>query len=212
MVSVGNKVVVAPMEGQPGNLVVISAGGGVSEGNFNTWTKQWVHYIPHGLNDEWNCECIIDELHDTLMMGWDEEREVWLGPHYYRFGVFNLADFSTVFLSPGGENYLDNSPTNPGSDGVKYRGSTNLGNGGMCTTAQSYLMIFRNDGKSIEVWRGGASPLWSIDLSTVFIEDPNHQYAGFSVSGKWIIARNQKDGIGQYKSEIACFKGSYVEP
>lgn len=138
----------------------VSPGAGIEEGNYTKWTKKWVKDIPDGVGDYEDLTFHLDEKNGVLYLSWTNS--VW--PNKSRFGLFNLADFSVVFISPSDDYYQ------PVYFNVMYHvsyefGNAYLGNGGVSKSIQSYVILAQwGTMHTIDVWRGGATPLWSRDI------------------------------------------------
>lgn len=207
MVEVGDKVFVTPVNGQKDYIAVITGPGGagavLNEGNYNTWTKEWINKPSNGINDYGEIDVLIDERNGKLSVGWEDIS------YDYRFGIYNISDFGAVFESPLGTDYMPYWPTMSSKTfigtGLRY-----LTYGGMSQSIQTYLLFTRSDEYTIEVWRGGASVLWSRSTQTDFGGNCRCFTGGISLTGKYILAVIKR-WSSPYDISLMLYKGSYVE-
>ena len=203
MVGVGDKVFVAPLHGQKDNLVVISAGngGGITEGDYNTWTKEWFWDYPLGLEGTHHrVSYYIDEANAILYIWLDDLNGDT------RFCSYNLADHTTIFESTGGTDYIHFYPYF--ADKQIDQGVVTA-SGGISKSIQTYLALFRDDAgseyKIIEVWKDGAK-LWSYDTSADYqahAYNDNAETFCISLTGKYIL-------VWTYYADLILYKGSSV--
>lgn len=178
-----------------GNEVVV-------EKDYTTWTKVWNNSLPDGLWRVNDLGFLLDDRNDLLILTWYDGAVS--GDHWNRFGIFNLADFSTVLLSPSGQHYTFEEPDNGYLGGTAY-GNTGTYFGGTSRSIQTYFVLVRNDELTLEVYRSG-SLLWShnvsiegyIDIGTI----------GISSTGKWILIGGRTTGFYPYTPKISCYEGS----
>lgn len=167
-----------------------AAAAGIAEGDYTSWSHKWTHNAP----DVWDypepMDLFIDEKNSVVCIGWRDT------DNNYRFGIYNLVDFSTIFESPAGSNYTyraSNFRFNKGfelgtSNFVGVTGEATIDSlmGGISRSIQSYILLLKSDRHTIEVWRGGSSVLWSHDIRSesagAFVE-----MGLISLSGKWIL-------------------------
>lgn len=209
MVQVDDRVFIAPLHGQKDNIAIITgpagAGAVLNEGNYNTWTLEWINEPSNGLNNAEEVDILIDERNGKLSIGWRDNS------YKYRFGIYNISDFSAVFESPLGVNYVPYMISAENKLAIQH-GLVYLTYGGASQSIQTYLMITRFDEHTIEVWRGGATPLWSRSVRLDFGNDICECYVGgISLTGKYIVA-SVYEGGSPYKNYLMLYKGSYVEP
>jgi len=181
--------------GQSGMGIAVNAGedglefaaapGGLSEGNYTTWTHKWTNDYPTGLLQAGSTSFLIDERSGVLNLAWHDGAN-------YRFGIYNLSDFSAVFQSPALSNY---TYVYPWFAEVRFfnLGNASLEDGGLSRSLQSYILLLRSDYHTIEVWRGGAGSLWSHSITGEEIGDTVFG-AEISFTGKWVlvITNNKK--------------------
>jgi len=130
---------------------------GIVEGDYTSWTHKWTQDFPGGLNSTTYLDFYIDERSDVLFLTWQDAALNW------RFGIYKLSDFSQVFQSPAGSDYIQADGTFTVKWGF-HRSSAALIYGSCSCSLQSYVLIERIDGHTIEVWRGESSVLWSHDV------------------------------------------------
>lgn len=152
---------------------------GIVEGDYTTWTHKWTNVLPDGLSDTYACGFQIDEKNNVVSIGYEDAN------FKERFGVFNLEDFSEVFLSPAGSDYMPYPTINNYEYGVKT-GHAYLYAGAISTSLCSYLLFLREGRDIIDVWRGGSGSLWSHDTSAE-VADTHVFSGGISLTGKWIL-------------------------
>lgn len=172
------------------------------EQDYTTWTKVWNNSLPDGLWGVSDLGFLLDDKNDLLVLTWHDGAVA--GDHWNRFGIFNLADFSTVFLSPSGQDFTKAQPDNGYLGGAMY-GNTGVDYGGTSRSIQTYYLLVRNDSITIEVYRGG-SLLWSRNVSA-----EGHTSVGtigISSTGKWILIGGDTTGIYPYTPTISCYEGS----
>lgn len=157
-----------------------AAAAGIAEGDYTSWTHKWTNDFPDNVGDYDRYGTFIDEKNEVLNVLWQDENL------NRRLGIYNLADFSTVFQSPSGSNYMGMYP-NVANLLFGMFGLANVEEGGFTRSLQSYVAIYKNDEVTIEVWRGGSSPLWTHD-----VQDDAPGLAGgaleISPTGKWLLA------------------------
>ena len=142
---------------------------GISEGDYTEWAKKWTKDIPDGCYYNEAVDFMINDKDDKIYLEW------WNGVGWARFGIYNTSDLSEVFTSVSGTHY--SWTTNDIDGGVDYtdnrigflygtaRGKTYANWQGKSKSIQTYLLLLRTDNKTIEVWRGGTSLLWSRDIT-----------------------------------------------
>ena len=174
----------------------------MKEGIYTAWTHKWTNALPDGLWDPSFVGFLLDDKDDLLIITW-RDGDV-SGDHWNRFGVFDLSDFSQVFVSPSGQDYSKSYPE------IDYSCAAFLGNadlyGGLSRTLQTYIFFLRNSGL-MEVWSGGGStPLWSRDPASDANLLTTYGHGAISSAGKWILYLGYKDpspGIW-----LLCYEGS----
>jgi len=182
-------------------MVSLGKVGGISEGDYNTWTLEWQRQVPGNDNNHYvspvGFYSVIDERNNTIVSYWADKT----GSTYItRFGIYNLSDGSIVFESPEDAQYLFHNPTiriwdkDYGKiiDGMVYV-HYSLGDAGdMSRSVQSYFLLLKSDGITVETWRSGASALWSRDFhgdiqAPLTQEWTNLMQFGISLTGKYIL-------------------------
>ena len=167
---------------------------GIAEGDYTSWTWKWTNAIPDGLDDYTRISFFIDDKNDVLYLAWEDGDT----PPRKRFGIYNLSDFSVVFESPSGLDYLALFPNQSYARFLKLGDVMLAEGGGLSRSLQRYVLLVREDEETIEVWRGGAIPLWSrnITLDTT----GGTPYAGeISLTGKYIVVRSDADDLILYE-------------
>ena len=153
--------------------------GGIVEGDYTAWTKKWIAAIPASLSYDYQFDAWIDDRYNLIYVTWND------ASGNYRWGIFNTADFSTVFLSASGSRYTSDDPylqTSYIAPGMAYFSS-----GGISRSAQTYLLLLRNDHYTFEVWRNG-SKLKSRDTRIDFHTTNSYANAGLiSLTGKYLL-------------------------
>ena len=188
MVGVGDKVVVAPMEGEGENLVVVGAGGGggILEGDYNTWTMKWLWAPDDGFRTYYMQTFHMDETNDLFYLSWEDDK-AWPESHRTRYGAYHISDHSTIFESPRDIDYMPDPYVGAG-DYSFYRGVCRLESGCISTSNQTYMLLCRSNEEIMEVWRAGVK-LWSRSATEdtgVLWETP--YIAAISLTGKHIMA------------------------
>jgi len=194
MVTVGDKVIVGPLYGQGNNQVILSGGGGgIAEGEYTTWAHVWTNDFTDGLNNKAYQDHYIDEKNDILYLAWRDNASV-----NERFALYNLSDFSSVFESSSAINYPTGHPFAASKNFNFGSGLTDLT---LSHSIQSYLLLQRYDGMTIEVWRGGASYVWSHNIQTEVASDYAYTFS-ISTTGKYILV------VTSINKKIILYKGS----
>jgi len=160
-------------------MVTISRAG-ITEWNYTSWTKKWVNQPAGNFYNASDLDVLIDEKNDTLSISYKD------GSSRYRFGVYNISDFSAVYESPAGSHYTYAPPVMSRKEALTH-GLAHLEYGGVSQSMQTYLLLLRSDEYTIEVWRGGASALWSRDTRTDLGASCWCDYGGISLRGKYVL-------------------------
>jgi len=206
MVQVNDKVFVAPLHGQKGNIAIITgpagAGAVLNEGNYNTWTKEWIVAIPGNLSSYDEFDMYIDDKNNLIYLAWMDSS------YDNRWGVFNIADFSTVFLSTVGSDYTRDSPYLQATH--MTLGCAFFESGGISHSIQTYFVLSR-DYYTFEVWRTG-SKLLTRDVRDDF-HTTNCIYftGGISLTGKYVLFSVRDYDPSPDVYYLMLYKGSYVE-
>lgn len=178
-----------------------AAGGGIVEGDYNTWTLKWRNDVPDGVLGETMITLEINDTDELLYLAWNDKHDIISRD---RFSIRKLSDFSSVFTSPSGEYYRASYIYN-GYKRVFDRGFVSLYHGALSISLDTYQLLARWDLKTIEVWRGdNASKLWSRDISGDFNNYDSEPRGMISLTGKWIIIVNYQNEVG----EITCYEGT----
>ena len=160
-------------------MVSLSAPSGIVEGDYITWSKKWIAAIPGNLYYEDEYDIWIDEKHNLIYFAW------MAGNHANRWGIFNIADFSTVFLSASGSDYPADAPYLQATHITP--GAAYFESGGISRSAQTYLLLLRSDYYTFEVWRNG-SKLKSRDIRNDFHTTNCYSSGGcISLTGKYLL-------------------------
>ena len=134
---------------------------GISEGNYTEWVHKWTHTLPTGLSDYDTVTFHINDADNVLTIWWyDGSRR--------RFAVYNVDDFSGIFISPAGTDYITSYPlwTYSGAGQAIFGVADPIAGGGS-RTLQKYVLIARRGNITIEVWKeNGSTPIWSHDITT----------------------------------------------
>lgn len=154
---------------------------GIVEGNYKSWVHKWTHDVPDGVHSSEHVIFMIDYKNDILYLAWRETG--W--PNYARFGLYNPADFSEVFKSAAGAHYMASGSTTMFNMSF-FLGNSDFSQGGLSRALETYVLLTRIDGKTIEVWRGGSSALWTHDIQNEVV---NGCVASgtITITGKWIL-------------------------
>lgn len=152
---------------------------GISEGNYTEWAWKWTNDIPDNVSGVNDIAFFIDEKNSVIVLTWRD------GSNDDRFGIYNLSDFSTVFESTTGVDYKSSKPSTAGRLAIDLDFSLVFG-GGSSRAIESYVLISRKGDTTIEVWRGGASLLWSHNITTEVAGDMVYS-AAISLTGKHIL-------------------------
>ena len=202
MVAVNDKVVVGPLYGQPDNIAIVSGGaGGISEGDYNTWTWKWTERPTSGTTSR-SIDALIDEENSVISVAYRDTTSNW------RFGVYNISDFSVVFESAAGSKYTYLHPDTREKRGMHHN-MVDFTYGGMSRSLQTYLLLLRTDRDTIEVWRGGSTVLWSRSIAADFTRSSWVFNGHISLLGKYILIVTQ-DASSPYYTYLMLYEGSSV--
>lgn len=161
------------------------------EGNYTTWTWKWTNDIPDGISSWENISVHLDDETNVITLMW------WDGSADNRFGIYNIADFSVVFESPPGSSYTSSCPYDEFTL-VLLRGFIEMYGGGGSISLKKYILLLREGDDAIEVWRGGASALWSHDTS--IDEAGTYIRAGIiSLTGKYVLVQTHSGKLILYE-------------
>ena len=179
-----------------------AAAGGFAEGDYTSWTLKWVNKLPDGLWDPSTIAFTLDDKNDLVTIEWQDNT----ADRWYRFGIFNLADFSQVFLSTAGQHYSVMYPRSGYEAGAK-RGYVSLDTN-VSISLQTYLLLCRNDGLTIEVWRA-ETKLWTRDVSDdePLINTGGYLWGIISITGKWVLILGYENAA-PWDSYLLLYKGS----
>lgn len=202
----------ASYSGQAGKYCKVNAGedalefavgtAGIVEGDYTSWTLKWVNDI--SLHPDWEARIsfFIDDKNDVIYVAWVDP-SVW-----YRFEVYNVSDFSRISADTSGTDYTSYRPDS-GYRTAFALGGVSLSYGGLSRSLQTYALILLNDEKTIEVWRGGSSGLWSrnVDLDTP--QDYECVIIGaISLTGKYILVSVADFTNSPYTYKLVLYEGS----
>jgi len=172
---------------------------GITEWNYTSWTKKWVNKPSNDFREEYRFDVLIDEKNDVLSISWQDSSMD------NRFAVYNLSDFSVVFESPLGSNYTYSYPELSTKAGATLD-MAYINSGGLSRSLQTYFLLGRQDQSTIEVWRGGSSPLWSRDTNADAGFSCYCKAAAISLRGKYILAFVHKN-ISPYDDYFILYEG-----
>lgn len=176
------------------SLKAAAAGGGIVEGDYNTWTALWGWVLPGGVASyPPNPAIFIDEVNDIFYLWWYAD-----SPSKKQFGAFNIADHSTIFQSPSGSHYTYDAPYVGGAGDYTFSHECHYLDYSMLCSNQTYILLARYPYGSVEVWRAGAL-LWSRTLSDDWGGTPSHAQALFSPTGKYIMIVEEYDKLWLYE-------------
>lgn len=208
MVSIGDTVFVTPVNGQKDYIAVITGPGGgtgaagtsgIIEGDYNTWTKKWVNLFPDGISTAWYFDAYIDEVNEVINIAWSDSGA------WYRFGIYNISDFSVVQKTTSGADYMYSHPYMERKEWI-IEGMAWFEKGGISKSNQTYLLLRKQDQYTIEVWRAGASALWTRNTRTDLGANCYCYSAGLSLTGKYILAQ-VKEIVSPYKYYLMLYEG-----
>lgn len=180
-------------------MVSIGAvGGGLTEGDYTTWAFKWIHNPSYGLGLSYEASVFINEINGTITLVHED------GTGKKRLGVYNINDFSVVYES--GVDYIESAP-NMAYAGPSCLGMVEFDYGAYSRSKETYILIERDNRKTIEVWRGGAAALWSrnvaSDHGTVL-----YCYTGLiSYTGKYVIV-GIRENYSPYLDYLMLYEGS----
>ena len=168
-------------------MVSLGAVGGIREGKYTTWTYKWLWDPTDNFNDMSEITYYIDEIKGIFYLWWEDYRTDLSPWRVVRFGVYNIADHSTIFESPRTSDYKKYPPSLGAGDWSVYLGITDFYYGGISRAHRTYILQNRADWKTIEVWRAGVK-LWSRDVSgDVGASFSNIDAGSISLTGKYIL-------------------------
>ena len=177
-----------------------AAAGGIVEGDYTSWVWKWTNVPSNGIVGADSCDILIDEKNETLSVAW------WDKSYDSRFGIYNLSDFSVVYESSLGSNHLYDFPYMPNKSFIT-QGMVSFYQGGISQSLQTYLLLSRIDQDIIEVWRSGASALWSRNTQTDFGAASSCYAGGISLTGKYIIVLVIEDS-SPYDTYLMLYEGT----
>lgn len=180
-------------------MVSIGRVGGISEGNYSTWTKKWVNAPANGLASVGTMDVLIDDKKGILSILYED------GNNKYRLGIYNISDFSAVYESPAGTHYTYNYPA-LSTKRALYMGMTSFEYYGFSRSIQTYLLLMRNNQDTIEVWQGGTSALWSTNTQTDFGVSSTCDAGAISITGKYILV-GMYQNVSPYLQTFMLYEG-----
>jgi len=157
------------------NIITSKVSAGIEEGEYTSWTHKWTNTLSATLFTCIHLDVLVDDKNDKIIIGgYDSNSDA-------RFGIFNVSDFSQVFMSPSGGDYTHYSPETYYKEWFAF-GAASYRFGSQSRSIQTYLLLLRNDEKTLEVWRDGSS--WSRDIQndeagvtvSVFLISPTGKY------------------------------------
>ena len=166
-----------------------AADTGISEGDYTEWVHKWTKTLPGGLEYSEGLSIEIDETHGVINIGYSDTTS------YQRFGIFNISDFSTVFISTASQNFHDAGFYMNGTGIDLQLVDEDLG---FSRSLISYILIARADNKTIEVFRSGTSALWSRNIQN---DESGQTMGGMMMSnlGKYIIVATAQKNLLLYE-------------
>ena len=168
---------------------------GISEGNYTEWTHKWTKTLPDGLGTVWEIAAHIDEKNNVIVFLWADNAP----SSELRFAIFNISDFSQVYLSPSGVDFGKGTVWSPSWNGAfEFSLLVNATSWSMNRALQTYILILNADGKTVEVWRAGASALWSKNIQ---LDEAGETVVNFmiSIEGKYILVTTNNKKILLYE-------------
>jgi len=187
MVEVGDNVFVVPLYGQKDNLTVISGGGGggITEGDYNTWTEKW-SWEPTNVVYSNRIAFFIEESNDVFYLWWYAN-----SPRKIRFGTYNISDHSAIFESPSDSDYTPYAPYVAGAGDYTFFSGCHSLEESILHSHQTYILLLRPDpsyyNNTIEIWKAG-SLLWTRDIRDDTGEATAEPRAtSLSLTGKYIM-------------------------
>jgi len=172
-----------------------AAAAGIVEGDYTSWTFKWLKHLDKSCAGACEASQFIDEKNNVVVVAWeDEDANV-------RFGIYTIEDLTTIFQSDRGSNYI------PGIGGyvpsTRYYRGMQFGAAfgpfsGISRSIQSYVLLLRLDLSTIEVWRGGSTPLWSKDVpGETGCDDIGN--VEISPTGKYLLLKSEWDELILYE-------------
>ena len=172
----------------------------VKEGNYSAWAFKWAKELPDGLYGSDMIGFLIDDENDQLLIAWRD----YSAGKWNRFGIFNLSDFSQVFVSTAGQHYTIDDPYLDYDVGAQF-GNVSLYAGGLSRSLQTYLLFLKTTG-FMEVWRNGSC--WTHDPAVDADFYYTYGHGGISPTGKYILYLGYKSsGSGIW---LLLYEGSAV--
>lgn len=175
------------------------------EGNCTNWTYQWGYNLTNGLSNSDFCSFNIDDQNGVLSVSWRDSSED------ARFGRYNIEDFSTIFESPAGSDYVQVYPNACWGTGTSQFtfGNAYFGCGAISNSLSSYTLLGRSSYMDVEIWRSTeTSALWSHNV-TADVPSATYIYTGaVSSTGKWVVIEIQRGNWGDNWWQLLCYEGS----
>lgn len=177
------------------------------EQDFTSWSHKWTEPLPDGVFDPSYTGFLLDDTNDVLMISWWDGFAI--GDHWNRFGVFNLEDFSQVYVSPSTQDYTAARPEIDWQEDMQF-GAVGL-YGGISKSVDTYILFGRHNNDNnplvLEVWRGGATPVWSHNVTADNAEMATYgiSHGAISDTGKWILVLGYNTSS---TSVLMCYEGS----
>lgn len=186
-------------------------GGGMTEGNYISWTKQWGQEIPNGIGEWYTYTFYIDHMNDILYLWWENNGTP---RKKVQFAAWNLPNGSTIFESDPTTDYLASSPDGEWQGRSIFPGQVPLEDyAGISRSFSTYLSFLCWDKNEVEVWRNGSS-IWSRDVAQdVIIHNRTGiwAYPGFqsiSQDGEWIVISFPSSATWNGSALLVCYKGT----
>lgn len=225
MVSVGSKVVVTPLDGQPGTLAVIGVGGGAGEGNYNTWTFEWRKNILRTLGGvptsdfpgdgtAGSVNFFVDDSNDVMHITWQD-----CLTYNTRYGIFACADFANLLVTPNSAIGLTVPVYTLNVLGGGWKAGVVESEDGISRTIQTYTLLATKGaaghGDGLNVYKN-SSLLWThsieSDLPAPQNTDGEVILMEISTTGKYILLSTFHSAWPDYYSDLLLYKGSFIEP
>lgn len=175
---------------------------GIVEGDYNTWTWKWTKAPSDGIGTLDDISVLIDEKNEVLNIAYQDNS------NKNRFAIYNISDFSSVYEAPSGSHYLYAEP-NAFYNASIHQGYVYFYSGGISQSVQTYLLLMRDDNKTVEVWRGGSAALWSRDVSLDHPTLYSCDGGAISATGKYVLT-GIMDSVSPYLRYIMLYEGSKV--
>lgn len=157
------------------------------EGNWTTYTHLWTRAITNGYTFGQIAHS-IDTLRNLFYQEWRD------AANWYRFGVYALNTGVPTFESPALAHYIQASLQ------VFLRVfASNLTTIAQVSSHARYIVLMRNNGVDLEVWKDGAM-LWTVDISTIDLAATGIDSLTMSQDGRYLLVLSDTPNL-------LCFRG-----